>query len=242
MIINYGHRGASGYYPENTMLAFKKAVELGADGIETDVQMTRDGVLVLIHDESVNRTTNYLGYVKNYSYNELKKLNSSYYMKNLSTKTYIPTVEELLLFAKDQDIYINFELKNSIFPYENMENKLINAINQAGIANKIILSSFNHNSLRKCKELCPQIKTGILYMESLFMPEIYCKSVKADALHPHYLSINKDVVNSAHKLGIKVNPFTVNDEDTMKKLIDLGVDGMITNYPDKLKNELNSKV
>ena len=238
MIINYAHRGASGYFPENTLIAFEKALELGADGIETDVQMTKDGVLVLIHDETVDRTTDGLGYVKNYTYNELKKLNSYYYLKNSNTTTYIPTVEELLLIAKDKDIVINFELKNGIIPYEDMERKLINVITKFSLVNNVSLSSFNHNSLVKCKNICPEIKTGILYMESLFMPEIYCKSVKGDALHPYYLSVNSAVVNSAHKVSLKINPFTVNDEDNMKKLIDLGVDGIITNYPDKLKKLL----
>jgi len=238
LIINYGHRGASGYYPENTMIAFEKAVELGANGIETDVQMTKDGVLVLIHDESVERTTNGLGYVKDYSYNELKKLNSSSYMKNYSGKTYIPTVDEFLLFAKTHDLYINFEFKNSIFPYNKMENKLIDAILRSGIDDKVILSSFNHYSLVRCKEICPHIKTGILYMEALYRPEAYCVSVKADALHPYYLSVDNNVITSAQKVGIKVNPFTINDEKTMKNFISIGVDGIITNYPDKLKRAL----
>lgn len=242
MIINYGHRGASGYYPENTMIAFEKAVALGANGIETDVQMTKDGVLVLIHDESVERTTNGLGYVKDYSYKDIKELNSSNYMKNYNTKTYVPTVEEFLAFAKAHDIYINFELKNSIFPYDRMENKLIDAILRVGVEDKVILSSFNHYSVVRCKEIYSNIKTGILYMEALYKPEVYCKSVKADTIHPYYLSVNENVIMSAHKLGIKVNPFTINDEKTMKSLISIGVDGIITNYPDKLKRELTQNI
>lgn len=236
MIINYGHRGASGYFPENTMVAFEKAIEMGATGIETDVQMTKDGVLVLIHDEYVNRTTDGIGLVKDYTYKELMKLNASTYMKNYTNKTSIPTVEELLALAKNQDIIINFEIKSGVILYPNIEENLINLIYKEQFQNNVILSNFNHYSLVKCKEVSREIPTGILYMEGLYKVEDYCSTVGANALHPYFYCAQPEVIQNAHEKGLKVNPFTVNDEDAMNNLILAGVDGIITNYPDKLKN------
>lgn len=237
MTIIYGHRGASGYLPENTMVAFEKAVEMGANGIETDVQMTKDGVLVLIHDEYVNRTTHDVGLVKDFTYKELKKLNASNYMKNYCNRTEIPTVDELIAFAKEKDITVNFEIKSGVILYPQIEEKLINLIYKEEFEKQVILSNFNHYSIVKCKEISKEIKACILYMEALYMPEEYCRKVGADGLHPYYYAVNKDILESAHKEGLMVNPFTVNDENTMKMLLSIGVDGIITNYPDKL-NEI----
>jgi glycerophosphoryl diester phosphodiesterase len=235
-MINYGHRGASGYFPENTMVAFEKAIEMGATGIETDVQMTKDGVLVLIHDEYVNRTTDGIGLVKGFTYKELKTLNASNYMKEYSTKTEIPTVEEFISFAKEKNITVNFEIKSGIILYPSIEENLINLIYKENFHKQVILSNFNHYSVKKCKEISNEIKTGILFMEALYMPEKYCNTVGADCIHPYFYAINKDLVEDAHKENLLVNPFTVNDENTMKMLLSIGVDGIITNYPDKLNN------
>ncbi|WP_017416254.1 glycerophosphodiester phosphodiesterase [Clostridium tunisiense] len=236
MIINYGHRGASGYFPENTMIAFEKALEMGATGIETDVQMTKDGVLVLIHDEYVNRTTDGIGLVKDFTYKELMKLNASSYMKTYASPTSIPTVEELIALAKEKNITVNFEIKSGIIIYPNIEEKLIEFIYKKGLQDNVILSSFNHYSLVKCKEVSKEINTGILYMEALYKPENYCVSIGANALHPHFYSAQPEIIEAAHYKGLKVNPFTVDDENIMKNLILSGTDGIITNYPDKLKN------
>ncbi|MCB2295578.1 glycerophosphodiester phosphodiesterase [Clostridium algoriphilum] len=238
MINNYAHRGASAYYPENTMISFEKAVELGANGIETDVQMTSDGVLVLIHDEYVNRTTNGEGLVRDFTYDELNKLDAgSWFDKKYNTEK-IPTAKDLIIFAKENNIILNLELKNGVIVYPGMEEKLIEMIYKYNYEDKVILSSFNHYSMVHCKEIDKQIKTGILYMAGLYQPEVYCKRIGADALHPYFYSVNKEIIDNAKKEGILVNPFTVNEEDCMKSLIKAGVDGLITNYPDKLKRVL----
>jgi glycerophosphoryl diester phosphodiesterase len=235
MAVNYAHRGASGYYPENTMIAFEKAVEMGCTGIETDVQMTKDGVLVLIHDEMVNRTTDDVGLVKDFTYNELRRLDAgSWYSKEFMGAK-IPSVDELLLFAGDKDIIINFEIKSGIIYYEGIEEKLIDLIYKYNFQDRVIISSFNHYSVVKCKEISKEIKTGLLYMEGLYKPEKYAKFVGANALHPYYLTLNRDIINGIKEEGILINVFTVNDVNYMKYLEDLGVDGIITNYPDKLK-------
>jgi glycerophosphoryl diester phosphodiesterase len=238
MVVNYAHRGASGYFPENTMLAFEKAIELGADGIETDVQMTKDGELVLIHDELVNRTTNGIGLVKDYRYEDLSKLDAGTGFNERFRGEKIPTLEELLTFAKEKNILLNIELKTGIVLYPGIEEKLIALIYQYELQDKVILSSFNHYSMVHCKEIAKEIKTGLLYMAGLYEPQVYCKFTGADAIHPYFYSINKEIIDKVKKEGILVNPWTVNDEPTMINLIKAGVDGMMTNYPDKLSSVL----
>ena len=241
MVINYAHRGASGYFPENTMMAFEKAIELGADGVETDVQMTKDGELVLIHDEQVNRTTNGIGFVKDYLYKDLSKLDAGARFNEKFRGKKIPTLEELLTFAKEKDILLNLELKTGIVLYPGIEEKLIDLIYQYKLQDKVILSSFNHYSMVHCKEIAKEIKTGLLYTAGLYEPQVYCKFTGADAIHPYFYSINKDIIEKVKKAGILVNPYTVNDEKVMINLIKAGVDGLITNYPDKLNKVLNEE-
>jgi len=243
MIINYAHRGASGYFPENTMLSFRKAIELGATGIETDVQMTSDGVLVLIHDENISRTTNGLGLVKDFTYGSLNKLDAGSWFNDNYNSEKIPTAEQLIVLAKSNNMLLNLEIKNGEVTYPGIEEKLIKMLYKYNYADKVMLSSFNHYSMVHCKEISKEIKTGLLYMSGLYQPEIYCKHTGADALHPYFRSINKEIIDNAKKRGLLVNPFTVNEEAHMKNLIISGVDGLITNYPDKLKKILlNSKI
>ncbi|MHB8076526.1 glycerophosphodiester phosphodiesterase [Desulfosporosinus fructosivorans] len=236
MVLNYAHRGASGYFPENTMLAFMKAVEMGCDGIETDVQMTKDGVLVLIHDERIDRTTNGSGLVKDYSYAELCRLDAGSWFGARFAGAKIPTAGELLLLARETGIGIDFEIKNGIIRYEGIEEKLIELIYCYGWQEHVILSSFNHYSMVHCKEIAPDPKTGLLYMEGLYQPSLYARTTGADALHPYFQAVNEEIIREAHLEGLLVNTFTVNDPVTMRRLVMMGVDGIITNYPDRLRS------
>jgi glycerophosphoryl diester phosphodiesterase len=240
--INYAHRGASAYFPENTMLSFKKALEMGCTGIETDVQLTKDGVLVLIHDEMVNRTTNGEGLVKDYTYIELSKLDAGSWMGEEFIGINIPTAEELIYLVKDKNIILNFEIKSGIVMYEDIEQKLIDLINKHKIKHKVILSSFNHYSVAKCSKISKEINTGILYMEGLYKPYNYAKVVGANAIHPHFYAVTEEVVKDAKKHKTQVNVFTVDDEEYMKSLLEMKVDGIITNYPDKLHKVMEDSI
>ncbi|MGK0465231.1 glycerophosphodiester phosphodiesterase [Clostridium sp.] len=234
MTINYAHRGASAYFPENTILSFEKALEMGCTGIETDVQMTRDGVLVLIHDEMVNRTTNGEGLVADYTYSELNKLDAGSWMGEEFKGIKIPTVEELIYLVQDKNIIIDFEIKSGVVIYENIEQKLIELIYKHRIVNKVILSSFNHYSIAKCNKISKEISTGVLYMAGIYKPYDYAKTVGANAIHPYFLAVNEEVIKQTKKHKIKVNVFTVDDEKYMKSFLEMKVDGIITDYPDKL--------
>lgn len=241
MTINYAHRGASAYFPENTMLSFEKALEMGCTGIETDVQLTKDGVLVLIHDEMVNRTTNGQGLVKNYTYTELNKLDAGSWMGGEFTGLKIPTVEELIYLVRDKNIIINFEIKNGIVIYEDIEQKLIELIYKHKIEHKVILSSFNHYTVAKCNKVSKGINTGVLYMAGIYKPYNYAKTVGANAIHPYFQAINAEVIRESKKHKTLVNVFTVDDEENMKNFLNMKVDGIITNYPDKLHKIMEEK-
>lgn len=235
MTINFAHRGASGYYPENTMIAFQKAIEMGCDAIETDIHITSDGVLVLIHDDSVDRTTNGKGLVKDFTFEELRKLDAgSWYDKEYKSEK-IPSVEELLKLAKDKNIIINFELKTNQLGNPEVEKKIIDLIKKNKMHDQVILSSFNHYSMVVCRLIDENIKTALLYEFDLFQPSRYCEFLGANALHPNFRLVNKAFVDEAHAYGVAVNPYTVNSEMDMENMLKLNVDGIITNYPDKLK-------
>lgn len=238
--LNIAHRGASGLYPENTMLAFEKAVELKCHGIETDIQLTKDNVPVIFHDEELDRATNGSGLLCNYTYKELLGLDAGKGFNGKYKGQKIPTLKEFLEFAKEKNVYINLELKNGIIPYAHMEEMVIEELYHYGLENNCILSSFNHYSMVYCKKLDKNIKTGLLYMSGLYEVENYAKTTKCDALHPLYYSVlHKEIVDGIKKAGYKINTYTVNNEAHMKALMDLEIDGIITNFPDKLAKLLN---
>ncbi|MDP4089472.1 MAG: glycerophosphodiester phosphodiesterase [Bacillota bacterium] len=236
MTLNYAHRGASGYFPENTLIAFEKAIEMGCDAIETDVQMTRDGELVLIHDELVDRTTDGVGLVKNFSLKGLRELDAGTWHGSSPSLQHIPTAEELIILAKSQSININFELKTGIVIYPEIERKIIELIYKYNMQENVLLSSFNHYSMVECKSIDKSVKAGLLYEAGLYKPSQYCKLAGCDAIHPNFYSVNEDIIHEAKKDGIWVNSYTVNNEEKMKQLLDYGIDGIITNYPDRLRS------
>ncbi|MGL5767000.1 MAG: glycerophosphodiester phosphodiesterase [Sarcina sp.] len=236
MTLNIAHRGFSALYPENTMLAFTKAKEEGfCDGIELDVQLTKDNVPVIIHDESLERTTGRRGLVKDFSLKELRTLDAG---KNEK----IPTLEEYLEFAKDNNIYTNIELKNSILPYDGMEEITLNLLAKLGLEKEVIISSFNHESMIKIKELNKDIKTGLLYDSILFNPHKYCKTCGADAMHPNFYSllISKKSLKNMLNSNIEVNSYTINKEKHMKFFVEEKMSAIITNHPDKLHEIIKS--
>ncbi|KJD52754.1 hypothetical protein UZ38_36085, partial [Bacillus amyloliquefaciens] len=135
----FAHRGASGTFPENTMAAFKQAAAIGADGIELDVQMAKDGRLVVIHDEKLDRTTSLKGYVKDLTYKEIKRGDASHRFSEKIGSVPVPTLEEVFEWAADAEFLLNVELKNSIIRYEGMEEKVMSMIEAYGLQDRIIL-------------------------------------------------------------------------------------------------------
>ncbi|ANS73797.1 hypothetical protein AWM70_03760 [Paenibacillus yonginensis] len=239
--LNIAHRGASGYCPENTMAAFKRAIELGANGIETDVQMTADGHLVLIHDEGLQRTAGSPKRVKDVTLEELRTLDAGSWYDPSFAGERVPTLRELLELVLPTSVQVNIELKNGIVQYPGLEEAVIQEVRELGLSDRIIISSFNHYSLVKCKQLAPEIRTGVLYMEGLYEPWKYAAGLGADALHPHYFAVLPEWVAASAEQNIAYHPFTVNKEEDMKRLLEAGVAAIITDYPDKLGSLLQVK-
>lgn len=238
MILNFAHRGASGYCPENTMIAFEKAVLMGCDGIETDVHLTKDKIAVLCHDEEVDRTTDGTGCIKDYTYRELQSFDAGIKYGSEFKGQRLPSLDEFLGFARDKNIIVNLELKNNIFGYEGIEEIVIGTIYRHNLESRVIISSFNHYSIMKCRDMDSKIHLGFLYDNPLYKPGDYGKSAGIECLHPNYLTLKDEAVDNIKSNGLKINTYTVNDESEMHRLIGLGVDGIITNYPDKLRKLL----
>nr|WP_053372438.1 glycerophosphodiester phosphodiesterase [Paenibacillus sp. FJAT-27812] len=239
--INFAHRGASGYCPENTLGAFKKALELGATGIETDVHLTRDGRIAVIHDESLARTAGLNQLVKDTDYEELASLDAGSWFAPSFANERIPALEQLLELLQSTDTILNIELKNDYIQYKDIEHKVIDMVRAYHMTDRVILSSFNHYSLALCKQLAPEIRTGVLYMEGLYRPWDYARTLQADALHAYHFAVLPEWVAEASDNGIDYNPFTVNDIPEMERLLDAGVAGIITDYPDRLDDLLNRR-
>lgn len=239
-MINFAHRGASGYYPENTMISFRKALDMNCTGIEADVHLTRDGMLIIMHDEKINRTTNSSGYIKDYNYKELKKMDAGSWYDRRFKNEGIPLVEDLLELSKQRDIFVNLELKTDIIRYKNIELKVINLINKLNMNNRVIISSFNYSSLILCKEIDKSIKTALLHKRRFKWPEKLASLSMADAIHPSFFAVrSKKHVDNLKNKGFMINAWTANSYECMESLIKKGVDGIITDFPDMLNEVLD---
>ncbi|ADU94790.1 glycerophosphodiester phosphodiesterase [Geobacillus sp. Y412MC52] len=235
MTLIFAHRGAAGTHPENTMAAFIEAEKAGADGIELDVQLTKDGEVVVIHDETVDRTTDGSGWVKDITYRELRRLNAAAMWDGKHGHCPIPHLEEVLAWLSSTRMAVNIELKNSLIAYETLEQKTISLVRRYGLEKRTILSSFNHHSMRLCRTLAPEIETALLYIEPLYDPWTYVRAMNADGVHPHYRTVTAEFAAEARRRGVAVRPFTVNKRNVMKTMFAYGVDAVFTDYPRQAK-------
>ena len=235
----WAHRGASGYAPENTLEAFKLAIDMGADGIELDVQLSKDEELVVIHDEEIDRTSNGKGFVKDYTLKELKKFNFNNSNSNYDNAK-IPTLREVFELFKSTEMIINVELKTGVFFYEGIEEKVLSLAKEMKMEKRIIYSSFNHYSVVKVKELDENAKIGLLYCDGWIDVVGYAKKLQVDALHPLNCNLKYDnLIKRCKEENIKLHVWTVNDEKEMEYLCKNNIDAIITNYPDKAREIIN---
>ncbi len=231
----WAHRGASGYAPENTLPSFQKAVEMKADGVELDIQLTKDDVIVVCHDEKVNRTSNGKGWIKDFTFEELRKLDFSN-KKPEYAGVQIPTMEEVFDLLKDTGLTINIELKTGVVFYQDLEEKILRMAQEKGWEDRVIYSSFNHASMKKLKALNPNAKAGLLYADGTINMPTYTKELGMDAIHPALYNLQYEgVVEECKQLGLKINTWTVNEEEHLLFAKQFGVDAVITNYPDRAR-------
>ncbi|MBR5826172.1 MAG: glycerophosphodiester phosphodiesterase [Clostridia bacterium] len=230
----FAHRGFSGKYPENTMLAFEKAVEIGVDGIELDVHLTKDNEIVIIHDEDIKRTCDGEGLVKDMTLEELRKFDASATFRGQYGFCGIPTLREYFELVKDTPIITNIELKTGVYEYHTIEQRVIDMVREFGLSDKIIFSSFNHFTVKRCEEIAPEIKRGFLTGDWLYDFGKYTAERNVQCCHPWHVSLSEETVKEMHDAGCEINTWTVNEYEDIKKLSAWGVDSLIGNFPDRM--------
>lgn len=228
----WAHRGASAYAPENTIEAFKLAIEQGADGIELDVQFTKDEKLVVVHDEWLDRVSDGEGFVKDFTLKELKELNFNKTHPEYNNAK-IATLEEVYELMKTTDMDINVELKTGVFYYDGIEEAVLKLAKKMNMKNHIIYSSFNHKSVVNLKKMSPDEKIGFLFADGFIKIPTYAKQYGADALHPEFFHIlHKDFVKKCEKHKLDLNVWTVDKEEYLKIMFENDINAVITNKPD----------
>jgi len=225
-MLKIAHRGAKGYEPENTLKSFQKALDLNADGIELDVHLSADGYLVVIHDETIDRTTNGKGLVNDFTLAELKSF-------LIDEKYQIPTLKEVFDLV-DKKCLINIELKGLGTP-----SKVVSLIEEYISEknwnyNHFIISSFDWNMIQETSNLNSNIAIGVLTEEDLDKALAFAEKIKAKAIHPDFNLLNKENVHQLQEKGFLVFPWTVNSEQDIQKVKGYKVDGIISDNPDKI--------
>lgn len=230
----WAHRGASAYAPENTMEAYILAHQYGADGIEIDVQLSKDGEVVVIHDEKVDRTSDGKGLVRAYTLKQLRTFNYNR-TKPQHFHADIPTLEEVLLYIRDKtDMTLNIELKTGTYFYPGLEEKTVRMVHAMGMEQRVIYSSFNHYSILQVKKLDPQAETGLLYDNGFVDVPGYASKLGVSALHPSWHELQyPDYLEDCKRYHLDINVWTINREDLMRQMCKAGVHAIITNYPDR---------
>lgn len=228
----FAHRGAAGTYPENTMISFEAAESFQADGIELDVQFTKDGKVVVIHDETVDRTTNGKGAVRNYLYEDLRKLDASHKFSEKVGFCQVPLLEEVLGWLQSNRLLLNIEFKNNKIPYRGLEEEVITLIRKFNLEERTVFSSFNHYSMKRSHMMAQDIQTAILYREGLHSPWAYAKKMGATAIHPNHRYLQDAIAELTMDSGVEVRPYTINDETVMRKYFDMNISAIITDYPE----------
>lgn len=233
------HRGASMYAPENTLAAFKKAIEFGAHAIELDVRLTKDNIPVVIHDATINRTSNGKGFVHNLTLNELKTYDFGSHFSNEFKNERIPTLQEVLMLISDYPIKLNIELKNGPTIPKNLELNVYKLVEQFNLENKVLFSSFDHESLYRLSLINHHLHFALIFHINLVNLFSYIDQMPfpITSIHPHHFYITKEMINQAHNRNITINNYTVNDKDLAIYYRELGIDGLITNDPFILSDE-----
>lgn len=278
----YGHRGAKGTYPENTLLSFEKAIEQGVEGLELDVHMTKDGEIVVIHDENLERTTDGSGYIKDMTLEEIKQFSAgtkrkyahfSNYEEEVWSAERVPTLIEVLELLKPYPTELNIELKTTIEKYDGIEEKVLSIVKEYGDNRKVIYSAFHLPTILRVKKLSSDAKIAWLLSDKITLPKDQMQTLELEAFHlaKSIVLPNKSValkliqlmstLNVSEANDIKqlvdfiensnsddifkdlyeqIRVWTVNDPEEIKQLLELGVDTIITDYPERallIRNE-----
>ena len=242
------HRGGSGLWPENTLLAFRESTALGVDVLEMDVHSTRDDVLVVLHDDTVDRTTNGEGAIRDLTVAEAQGLDAGYQWTAIDGASYpyrgegarVPTLEEVFQAFPEQRL--NIEIKQSDPP---ITKPLCRLIREHDMEDWVLIASFDPSTMADFRDECPEVATSataseirlFLTMHTVLLGNLYRGAAEAFEVPPRLrdmVIVTPDFLEQSNHHNIRVLVWTVNEEDEMKRLLDLGVDGILTDYPDRL--------
>ncbi|TFF91379.1 hypothetical protein EU545_04285 [Candidatus Thorarchaeota archaeon] len=218
-ILVIGHRGAAAYAPENTLLSFQTAIEMGADMVELDVRETADGELVCIHDRDLTRLCECDGLISEMDFDEIAAF-------DLGSGQHVPLLRDVLSHVRGK-AGVNVEIK-----VPGIESRLAHIIDDLKMSSEVVVSSFIHETLLRFREMDRRTRTGMLFKEPMDDVLSYVRDMDVASLHPLFFIIDEDFVEKAHNADLLVYPWTVNDKDMMLELLGIGVDGIITDYPD----------
>lgn len=221
LVIVTGHRGAGFLEPENTIKSMLRAIELGVDQIEIDTHLTKDRKIAVIHDSTLDRTTNGHGFVGDYTLAELKRLDAGKGER-------IPTLQEIIDVIRGR-VTLQIELKEL-----DVTDHVVKEVMENKLAEEVVISSFWHQAVKRVKEINPKIETGVLFTCSPVDAVQLARNAKADAIHPNLNYIDSSMVSEAHRHGLKLRVWNADDERQMSRIINLGVDALGSNRPDLL--------
>jgi glycerophosphoryl diester phosphodiesterase/acyl-CoA hydrolase len=227
-----GHRGAAGLAPENTFPSFELALAQGADAVETDVHLTRDGVPVLLHDETVDRTTNGHGAVADLTLAEIRSLDASGRFHASHAGTRVPTLDDFLAWAQGRTRIV-VELKGTGNP--DLVPHVVRVVREQRLLGETLLISFDHAALKQARELCPEALTGALYVARPADPIALARACGASSLCPQWPFATPDTVAGAHQAGLAVSVWTCNDRPQIEHALSAGVDAVTSDFPERVR-------
>lgn len=233
--LNIAHRGFSSRYPENTLIAFKKALEAGADGVELDVRMTKDKEAVIFHDETIDRLTDGTGRVDSFTLKELKSYPIVHPLQEGIEQQYILTLKEYLSWARDKDMVTNIELKSKDEIEDGLEMQVVTILRQFERDSGIIISSFNEKYIQRIRQFMPGLKTALLLHECNETIIQMASELGVEFIHLKKSTLTPTNILLAKGFGLLINTWTVNEISDLNTANSLGVNGIITDYPDRLK-------
>lgn len=228
----WAHRGSSHTEAENTMAAFRQAIEDGSDGMEIDVQYTKDKQVVVVHDEYLKRLAGLDAFVQDLDYAALSELNIAHHWKGGQVVQRMPLLSEVLDLITSTSIVLNIELKNSSYLMPGLEDAVLALVKDRGLEDQVIYSSFNHYSMKYLADKGLGDKCGLLYSEMMVEPWVYAKRLGVAAIHPLYSNLQiPGFVEACAAADIKIHAWTIDREDHLKMALDLNIDAIITNEP-----------
>ena len=231
--------GRDGHAPENTFASFELALAQGVDAIELDVHLSADDQVVVIHDHDLSRTTDGQGVVRDRTLAELQRLDAGARFDAQYAGQRIPTLDEVLAWARGRCV-LDIEIKGGPDPYPGIEQQVVDLVRRHAMTEQAIVISFDHPTVARVKAMAPELATGALYKWRPLDPVGVARNVGADAILPYWPVCDAETVEQAHAAGLSVHPWATSDPQAIAELVDLGVDSICSNHPDRVVGVIGS--